>query len=790
MRQLTRWMWIVGVPTALASCALEGTDPRTGKTTSASGELRITDGTKLAVEAVLDFNTTVFAENPTTLLEKGDFHAYEFDARAGAVITITMSGKSCGAPDTFLSLFGPEDANGNRGASLDNDDAFVSPCVLDSRLTNVRLGVTGTYLIVAHSFQQEGGGHYRLRLTCNNGLSACVPGDALTFGRTRIQQTAIDAGQFSPEDLFEMGDFLFEVAYRVEDGMGNAVVGLPGNGKARPNFREIPNNVHFQAFGGPEAQSCVSCHNVGGDDGAGDTNHNIFQAGDGINRATGLQRNPPPLLGMGLREQVSKEMTAEIATLVNNAKTQARNTNTNVTVNIRPPTNPVNFGDVIARPDGTLDLAGIRGIDADLIVRPFGWKGREATIRRFIEGGFRVHFGMQTEPSVNNHCNTPNVNTFGNGANCQDPDNDGVQKEISDGQLSAESVYLAMLEMPVRIPALNAAAQTRVNEGEALFNQVGCQGCHRQFLTVKSPRLQLRGDTTTGAGITVNFATDMREPRPALNADGSMSIEVWTNHRRQDMGPTLADFKNFNQIRAQDFVTPPLWGIRDTAPYLHDSRAENLFESVVEHGEGDDANSVAQFLALTGDQQQKIIEFMSSLGRAEDLGATVDLSRFDLVQFNTTIEFFIPTGTRVRRGSYLVIGRNATRSQFQTFWNRTLAANVVYINAAATGQSFPTINGNERYALFDSQFVLMDGATIPQPSLGGRNFGRISCTRDAGLTSSWVSATASVSAASPGAPGRNSALDPGGASRICISEIGDQPAGQPTNFEFIEIFVP
>jgi hypothetical protein len=32
--------------------------------------------------------------------------------------------------------------------------------------------------------------------------------------------------------------------------------------------------------------------------------------------------------------------------------------------------------------------------------------GREALIRRFIEGGFRVHFGMQTQPSIVKHCAT------------------------------------------------------------------------------------------------------------------------------------------------------------------------------------------------------------------------------------------------------------------------------------------------------------------------------------------------------------------------------------------------
>jgi Di-haem oxidoreductase, putative peroxidase len=785
MREFKKWIWIAGVPTLLASCALEGTDPKTSTTSKIAEPLVLTAGTRLAIEGILEYGSVVFAENPTTLLERADFHGYEFDGRAGGIVTITMNSKRCGAPDTLLALFGPENEAGDRGRSLvENDDAFLpNTCFLDSQIRQFRLPRSGTYLVVATSFLQEGGGHYRLSLACNN--NACALPGAPTFASTRIAQADIDRGAFSPDDLFEMGDFLFEVAYRVEDGMGNGLPGLPGNGKPRPNFREIPNNVHFQAFGAPEAQSCVSCHNVGGDDGAGDNNHNIFQAGDGINRNTGLGRNGIALLGMGLRQAAGTEMTRELAALLQAGKDQARATNTDVTVTLRPPTNPINFGTAIAKPDGTVDFTGIRGIDPDLIVRPFGWKGREATIRRFIEGGFRVHFGMQTEPSVNNHCRTPNVNTFGNGPNCQDPDQDGVEKEISDGQLSAETVYLAMLEMPVRVPGVTPQAQTRINQGEALFNQVGCQGCHRQFVTVKTPRLALPGDTTGGAGITIDFTTDMRDPKPALNADGSMTIEVWSDFKRRDMGPELADFKNFNQIRAVDFITPPLWGTRDSAPYLHDGRAKTLFDSIVLHGGGDDVNSVAAFLALTADDQQKIIEFMSSLGRIEDVEAQpVDLGGFDLTQTSTFSDFFVPRGTLVKHDGYLVIARNATRSQFQSFYGKTLGSNVVFINASATGQPFPRINGGETYTLFDPQFVVVDGPTIAQPTNGLRTFGRRNCDTAASAAASWTSAGSSTSVATPGSGVLNSGLG-----KICISEIADVAGGGFSPFEFIEIFV-
>jgi len=601
-------MWIVSASTLLAGCAIDG-DLKTGETSDEP--LVITAGTRLNIEGVLDYGTVVFAENPTTLLEAGDFHGYEFDGRAGGVVTITMASATCGSPDTQLDLFGPEDANGDRGASLiENDDALLSPCLVDSQIKNFKLPVDGTYLVVATSLSQVGGGHYRLQLTCNN--AACALAGSPTFATTRLNQADIDRGRFTPAALFDIGDFLFETVYRVENGMGNALTGLPANNKPRPNFRPFPNNVHFAAFGSPEAQSCVTCHNLGGDDGTNNNNHNIFQIGDGINRSSGVPRNPPTVLGNGLRQRIGEEMTAELAAELTAAKAQAASTKLAVTKALA--SKGISFGSLIANPDGTVNTAGVVGVDADLVVKPFGWKGREATLRRFVEGGFRVHFGLQTQPSIVKHCASPNVNTFGNGANCQDPDGDGVTNEITEGQLTAEAVYMGLRETPVRVPAASAALQTRANSGEALFNRVGCASCHTRLMKITTPVHVEPADTTGGAGITLHLATDTKDPHPALSSDGSMTVELWSDFKRHKVGTALADSKPFNQIAADQFITPPLWGIAVSAPYLHDGRAPTLNAAILAHA-GDALAVRNAYAALTADQQSQIQVFLGTLSR-------------------------------------------------------------------------------------------------------------------------------------------------------------------------------
>ena len=170
MRRARTWMWLIGIPVLLVGCAPD--NALKAKKTS-DQHLVLTAGIRMSTEGVLSYGAVVFAENPTTLMEASDFHAYELDGQAGGNITIKMNASSCGVPDTVLDLFGPDDAYGDRRFLIENDDTGLASCSLDSQISNFTLPITGRYLIVATSFLQQGGnGHYKLQVTCNN--NACV----------------------------------------------------------------------------------------------------------------------------------------------------------------------------------------------------------------------------------------------------------------------------------------------------------------------------------------------------------------------------------------------------------------------------------------------------------------------------------------------------------------------------------------------------------------------------------------------------------------------------------------
>jgi len=561
--------------------------------------------------------TLAFGGNATDTLAAGGGHGYTFQGQQGGKVTITMvaAHPQCIGDathlDTFLWLFGPPNASGSRGTerTRNDDDTTLGSC--QSAIRSFTLPATGEFLIVASSYQQSSAGQYTLSLVCASGTD-CVPPPPppppLTFEGSRIAQSDIDAGHFTVNQLFEIGDFLFEHDYTAEEGYGNALPGLPGGPNPRPNIRR----VHFGAFGGPDAGNCVSCHNGGGKGGAGEFANNLLQAGDGDSWLSAVERQPMQIIGDGYVQQLGIEMTADLQRQRDDAKAAAASSQTAQTVNLS--TKGVDFGSIVVQPNGTIDFSRLTGVDTDLVVKPFGWKGRDASLRRFAEGGFRVHFGMLTQPLIAKHCATPIPQVVGTGPDCHDPDMDGVVDEITEGQLTAISVYLATLQAPVRINPTDPNAFMRVQQGENLFSQVGCAGCHAPALVLNDPLHQEKPDLTNGAPFRFDPTVDAKEPRLARGSDGKVRVELYSDLKRHDMGASLADPKATFGVAPSVFITRPLWGVAVTSPYMHDGRAPSLRDAVVVH-DGEAAQSRDSFRALAGDDQAKLIEFLGTLSR-------------------------------------------------------------------------------------------------------------------------------------------------------------------------------
>jgi CxxC motif-containing protein (DUF1111 family) len=279
----------------------------------------------------------------------------------------------------------------------------------------------------------------------------------------------------------------------------------------------------------------------------------------------------------------------------------------------------------VAKPDGTFDTAKVEGVDADLVVRPFGWKGHQATLRGIAEESLHLHQGllsMGIQQAV--HDGTLDGRPFGSGKEWHDLDGDGISFEVDSGMLTTMVGYLAQLEAPVIRPPRDPGMLDLFAAGRMHFEEIGCAGCHVPTLELKDPVLDTRrepGAAPKGPMLMVNVAKDGDGPKIEPKYAGAVTtylVHLFSDLKRHDMGEGLASAAPQGKIPRRVFLTRPLWGLAVTAPYLHDGRAPTVHEAIVHHG-GEAASARDAYLALDDTGRAGVRVFLASLARQPKL---------------------------------------------------------------------------------------------------------------------------------------------------------------------------
>jgi hypothetical protein len=270
-------------------------------------------------------------------------------------------------------------------------------------------------------------------------------------------------------------------------------------------------------------------------------------------------------------------------------KQQARD---NPNTPLRLVTKGVSFGALSH--DGTVfDYTAVEGIDSDLVVKPFGRKGEFATVRGFDVGALQFHHGMQAVELV--------------GENVDD-DGDGVVNEITIGELSALHVHNVTLPRPTQVQTTRAA-----REGQRVFGDIGCADCHVPELQTDSRDLTLsypEVDTDPIENVYLNIDLTKKPAQFRPHRRGGVRVPLYSDLKRHDMGPELEESAGLDLDLL--FITARLWGVADTAPYLHDGRATTLTEAILFHG-GEAQSARDDFDALPGAERIRVLEFLRSL---------------------------------------------------------------------------------------------------------------------------------------------------------------------------------
>jgi CxxC motif-containing protein (DUF1111 family) len=285
-----------------------------------------------------------------------------------------------------------------------------------------------------------------------------------------------------------------------------------------------------------------------------------------------------------------------------------------------------------------------------------GWKGGVVSVRNLVVAAANFGMGIQGEEFAWRVADKAGP----------DPDGDGVQRELSVGDVTAITTYIAAQEAPTGVGHLaelglvaapDAAAKERIDRGSELFVKIGCTGCHLpemhldntvfeeptsasggsyldHFLASKDP------DYDPKRPVKIDLLKDSQEPRIEADPKGGAIVRLYGDLKRHDMGRRLADpvpgapldaslaplsiGGKIALISPSEFLTTELWGVGSTTPYLHDDRAGTLAEAIELHGEdeppavGAPGRSEAQeardaYMKLTPDERTAVVTFLKSL---------------------------------------------------------------------------------------------------------------------------------------------------------------------------------
>lgn len=212
------------------------------------------------------------------------------------------------------------------------------------------------------------------------------------------------------------------------------------------------------------------------------------------------------------------------------------------------------------------DGNGVRGvarwvdIGGTLELGRFGWKNQVPKIEDFVRDAMGGELGITTPDDGRGFAMASDADTVA------DP-------ELTPSEVQDLAFFMRELAAPQRRHPTGPA----ILLGEALFASVGCADCH-------VPVLQ-------GTGGPVALYSDL------------LLHDVMPDNYRGMEEPGAG---------AGVFGTPPLWGIRFTAPYLHDGRAETLDDAIRMHaGEADGARTAYE--ALSSNDQALLLRFLRDL---------------------------------------------------------------------------------------------------------------------------------------------------------------------------------
>jgi hypothetical protein len=438
-----------------------------------------------------------------------------------------------------------------------------------------------------------------------------------------INEADIENGSIKFKKLLEIGEDIFAARWTKLDGQGRPAA--TGNGS--PTKRDPSHEPGFIRTSGTDSTSCADCHNQPTVGGAGGFVANVFVLAqnldpviDSVSSDFSDERNTLGMNGSGAIEMLAREMTVDLRAIRDAAIAEAKRSG--VAVTKRLDSKGVNFGQITANADGSLDQSKVEGIDTDLIVKPFHQKGVVNSVRVFTVNAFNHHHGMQAVERFG----AGQKDSKGNIITTNDFDEDGVADELTVGDITAATIFQAAMNIPGRVIPDDPARRVAAQRGEARFAEIGCADCHKPALTLNNrffsepnpfnPPGNLRPQDAPRP-FSFDLTRDIPKPHLERADNGAAIVRAYTDLKRHvicdDQDPFFCNERLVQSgVPIAEFLTRKLWDAGNTAPYGHRGDLTTLTEAILHHS-GEARPQRQRFAALGKDQQAEIIEFLKQL---------------------------------------------------------------------------------------------------------------------------------------------------------------------------------
>lgn len=208
----------------------------------------------------------------------------------------------------------------------------------------------------------------------------------------------------------------------------------------------------------------------------------------------------------------------------------------------------------------------------------FGWKGQFASLENFVASACAMEIGLTNEMHSQVLPREFKSDEF-------------AKLDMTRKQLDQLVCFVRSLPRPQQILPQDEEELKEVNYGKKLFMEVGCADCHVENLggingiysDFHLYNLELVREAPSSGG--ASYGDGKAEQEFDLDGDGP---------------------------HPDQWQTPPLWGVADSAPYFHDGGSPTLRLAINRHL-GQAAHSQQKFDDLSNQDQERLIKFLKTL---------------------------------------------------------------------------------------------------------------------------------------------------------------------------------